>query len=80
MRPSRCELDATMVPVNIGGVLVRPGDLVVADGDGVVVVPIEHVDAVLDGAIQIANGDRQGRAKLFDEAGKTQDETTQSLG
>ena len=26
-------LDATMVPVNIGGVLVRPGDLVVADGD-----------------------------------------------
>jgi len=79
VRPSRCELDATMVPVNLGGVLVRPGDLVVADGDGVVVVPIEHVHAVLDGAIKIANGDRQGRAKLFDEAGKTQDDTTQIL-
>ena len=36
------------VPVSCGGVTVRPGDLVVGDADGVVVVPLALRDAVLD--------------------------------
>jgi regulator of RNase E activity RraA len=32
--------------VTLGGVLVRPGDIVVADGDGVVVVPREQAEEV----------------------------------
>jgi 4-hydroxy-4-methyl-2-oxoglutarate aldolase len=34
------------VPVACGGVIVEPGDLVVADGEGVVVVPRRHVNLV----------------------------------
>ncbi|GAB3469964.1 RraA family protein [Kineococcus endophyticus] len=34
-------------PVRVGGLLIRTGDLVVADADGVVVLPAERVDAVL---------------------------------
>jgi regulator of RNase E activity RraA len=79
VRPGRCELDTVNVPVNIGGVMVRPGDLVVADGDGVVVVPIEHVQTVLAEARRIANQDRRGRAKLYEQAGRAQDETTEQL-
>ncbi len=37
-------------PVSIGPVLVRTGDYVVADGTGVVVVPCEHIDAVVSAA------------------------------
>ncbi|MFJ9900981.1 RraA family protein [Streptomyces sp. NPDC091280] len=36
------------VPVRVGGVVVRPGDLVVGDADGVVVVPAETVAKTLD--------------------------------
>ena len=37
-------------PVSVAGVSVQPGDLVVGDIDGVVVVPREQVEAILDGA------------------------------
>jgi regulator of RNase E activity RraA len=40
-------------PVECGGILVNPGDLIVGDLDGVVVVPKEHVTAVLERATEI---------------------------
>jgi 4-hydroxy-4-methyl-2-oxoglutarate aldolase len=46
------------VPVFIGAAVVRPGDWVVADADGVVVVGPQCLDAVLD----------RGRAKVRAEA------------
>jgi regulator of RNase E activity RraA len=36
-----------MVAINMGGVTVRPGDWIVADGDGAVVVSPDDVEAVL---------------------------------
>lgn len=38
---------ASQVPAMIGGVMVHPGDIVIADIDGVVVVPFAHAEAVL---------------------------------
>ncbi|WKU07137.1 4-carboxy-4-hydroxy-2-oxoadipate aldolase/oxaloacetate decarboxylase [Micromonospora sp. HUAS LYJ1] len=37
-------------PVLAGGVVVHPGDFVIADDDGVVVVPAARIDEVLDAA------------------------------
>ncbi len=39
--------EATNIPIAFGGVLVRPGDVILADHSGVVVIPIEQFDAVL---------------------------------
>lgn len=38
------------VPVSIGGMVVRPGDIVVGDADGVVAVPLADAEAVLAAA------------------------------
>jgi regulator of RNase E activity RraA len=50
----RWELVSTQVPVTIGSVLVEPGDWVVGDDDGVVVVPQSIAGSVLAEAEQKA--------------------------
>jgi regulator of RNase E activity RraA len=75
IRPGRLEFDSCNIPVNVGGVLVRPGDFVVADGDGVVVVPIEHVYEVGNFAREVADGDKASRRELYKKAGREFDFT-----
>jgi 4-hydroxy-4-methyl-2-oxoglutarate aldolase len=44
---------ASQVPVEVGGIVVHPGDIIVADIDGVVVVPHGQASEVLAMAIEI---------------------------
>ncbi|MBO9512521.1 MAG: RraA family protein [Variovorax sp.] len=46
----RVQVEATGVPVNIGDARVAPGDIVIGDSDGVIVIPKEHEGRVLDAA------------------------------
>ncbi|HET7218769.1 MAG TPA: hypothetical protein VFJ02_12015 [Vicinamibacterales bacterium] len=68
IRPGRNELESVNRPVTIGGVLVRPGDVVVADGDGVVVVPRERAMEVAEAALPFL--DNIGRERYIKETGK----------
>jgi len=52
-------------PVECGGVLVNPGDLVVADFDGVIVVPAEVVPAVVRLATEKASLENNTRDELM---------------
>ena len=73
--PGRVELMDVEVPVACGGVLIRPGDIVGCDWDGVIVVPIEVAEDVLCIAARIAVDDKKARRRLYDKLGKTPDET-----
>jgi 4-hydroxy-4-methyl-2-oxoglutarate aldolase len=68
IRPGRNELESVNRPVTIGGVLVRPGDVVMADGDGVVVVPRERAEEVANAALPFL--DNIGRERYIKETGK----------
>jgi regulator of RNase E activity RraA len=75
IRPGRNEVESVNRPVTCGGVLVRPGDVVVADGDGVAVVPREHAENVAKAARTILEGDKAGRRKLYEKLGMPADRT-----
>jgi 4-hydroxy-4-methyl-2-oxoglutarate aldolase len=51
-------------PVVVEGVTVAPGDLILGDGSGVVVIPADAADEVLDAADEIAHREAQMVARL----------------
>lgn len=75
MVQGRLRFDAMDVPVSVGGVLVHPGDIVVADGDGVIVVPQKMADGVAKYAHQELANDKVGRRKLYEAIGMELDDT-----
>jgi regulator of RNase E activity RraA len=64
---SRWDLEsvATNEPVSIDGVTIRPGDLVYGDADGVLVIPAERIEAVLDRARAVHTAEEQSRVEQF---------------
>jgi regulator of RNase E activity RraA len=60
----RIDVDAVGVPVECGGVRVEQGDLVLADFDGVVVVPAAVADEVISLAEDKVSGENLVRSKL----------------
>ena len=78
MVQGRLQLDAVDVPVSVGGVTVHPGDIVVADGDGVIVVPAQHAQAVAQLAREEHERDKQLRRKHYEALGMRPDESVQA--
>jgi regulator of RNase E activity RraA len=62
-------------PIVCAGAPVRSGDLVVADDDGVVVVPADIAGEVVDRARRIQEADRPGRRESYARLGLPLDDT-----
>ena len=73
IRPWRNEVESVNRPVVVGGVLVNPGDVIVADGEGVLVVPRDVALTVAGFAHKIIEADKIGRRELYKKLGLPED-------
>lgn len=60
----RWEMAEAQVPVTIGEVTIHPGDVVVAEFDGIVVVPAAEAERVLEAAEAIVGSEVHVRAEM----------------
>lgn len=74
----RVRVEATQVAVSIGGIRVEPGDLLLGDGDGLVVLPGARAAEVIATAEEIEGAEDSIRAAV--EAGTALREARQSAG
>jgi len=75
IRPGRNRIESVNRPVVVGGVTVMPGDVVVADGDGVIVVSREKAETVAAYARATLDGDKAGRRRLYEKLGLPPDDS-----
>ena len=74
----RVQVEAVNAPVSIGSARVRAGDIVVADANGVVVIPRDRAREVAATARQIESTEERIREQLAQ--GKTLKEAREALG
>jgi 4-hydroxy-4-methyl-2-oxoglutarate aldolase len=74
----RVRVEATQVPVSIGGIRVEPGDLLLGDGDGLVAVPAARADDVLAAAEEIERAEDAIRTAV--ENGSSLREARRAVG
>lgn len=73
--PGRIEIIETQTRIGMGGVQVRPGDMVGCDDDGIVVVPQEVAEIVATHAREVLLADMRKREKHFAQLGYPRDDS-----
>jgi regulator of RNase E activity RraA len=75
INPGRMWSESYNEPIAVGHVLVMPGDVIVADSDGVAVVPRAQAEQVAGIARWIFEDDEVARGKIYDRIKKPRDWT-----
>lgn len=57
------------------GVRVRPGDVIMGDDDGILVIPAERAAKVADRAMDILERDKKSRRRMYEQLGIPLDDT-----
>ncbi len=73
----RLELASVNKPITCGGVYVRPGDGVIADDDGIVVIPQEDAEEIAKRAWRVQDKDRRMRRAFYEKLGMPMDKTVE---
>lgn len=68
----RCEINECQIPVTIDGVTINPGDYIFGDIDGVVIIPRDVVEDVLDSAMKTIEQENEVRDRLINGSSLSQ--------
>jgi len=79
MVQARIQYDTKDVPIAIGGVVIYPGDIIIADNDGVIVVPRPVAYEVYKYAMIGLQADIQTRRRLYEQLGWEFDESVEPV-
>ena len=74
----KIQFDQQNIPIAIGGVTIFPGDVIVADGDGVIVVPRSVAREVAKYAAKVLSDDKITRRNRYKDLNWKLDETVAS--
>jgi 4-hydroxy-4-methyl-2-oxoglutarate aldolase len=69
IRPGRNQTESVNMPIVCGGVLVMPGDVILADGDGVLCVPRAYAKEVAEYARATIQMDMPRRKEMYQKLG-----------
>lgn len=61
----RCEINECQIPVTLDGVTINPGDYIFGDIDGVVIIPKDLIEEVLDRAFALIQDENRVRDGLL---------------
>ena len=61
----RCEINECQIPVVMDGVTINPGDYIIGDCDGVVIIPRDLIEEVLDRAFALIKDEDRVRDGLL---------------
>ena len=75
----RIRIKSANEPIVCDGVRVCPGDAVIADHDGVIVVPQQYADEIAYRAYKIQQIDRRNRRANYEKAGREFDATVELM-
>jgi len=71
----KIQFDSKDIPIAIGGASIYPGDVVVADGDGVIVVPRSAAVDAAKYATKVLSDDKVARRNLYKDLNWQLDDT-----
>ena len=74
----RAEVNECLIPIQIDGVTINPGDIVFGDIDGTVVIPQDIFDAVVERAFEIEERENNTRDSI--KAGASLESTYMKIG
>lgn len=61
----RCEINECQIPVTLDGVVINPGDYIFGDIDGIVIIPKDIADEVIDRALETILKENEVRDRLL---------------
>lgn len=61
----RCEINECQIPVDFQGVTINPGDYIYADSDGIIIIPQDIIEEVIEKSYEVVERENVTRSRIL---------------